>query len=503
MSDKEENKGIIFSYQGAFGPPTYGHYKSMSAFAEKLNETYNKDRSITMYFMPTPSSSSKKHLDPTWSVRIKVLEKFCKDLKYSYPDINFYVSRVEETYNTKGTIDTIKILKKNFPNENIIIGMGYDNLLQLPYWKGIDEWVDNNVTDIYVINRNLTTEEEKNIVTINKYKVSSIVPWHIPEKRAEKVFGITKHLNKGKSIKDLTFNPDLKLPKITRIDNNDIPDTSSSMIRNFISNRNHLEEKIAKLMFGPNWKKNRGLVKETINDYQSKDLSEENFQNKYDEYLEKYNKIIDDIIDKNSVSGGKKTKKRKHLKKRRKSKKRGGIIIKLGCDRKYRDLNDKIICEIDKVIREQEIYETDYENQQDEIEKKREEDIDNFIIYTIKIKPDNTTSYIEKNKKLAFFLVNKLADLSNNNGNEKFADYFLRIDKIRGDHDEKLSKLTQFNKEASELIIQKLNEKKNLNEKEELNEKEKELIKKLEELIEKLEELNEKEKELIRNLMKL
>jgi len=182
------HKGIIFSYQGAFGPPTYGHYKSMSAFAKELNETY-KNRTITMYFMPTPSSSSKKHLDPTWSVRIKVLEKFCKDLKNLYPKklyphINFYVSPIEKNYKTDGTIDTIKQLKKRFPDKNIIIGMGYDNLLQLPYWKGIDEWVDNNVTDIYVIKRNLTTEEEENIVTINEYDVSSIVPWKIPKKES-------------------------------------------------------------------------------------------------------------------------------------------------------------------------------------------------------------------------------------------------------------------------------------------------------------------------------
>ena len=27
----------VFSYQGAFGPPTYGHYKSMEAFANQLN----------------------------------------------------------------------------------------------------------------------------------------------------------------------------------------------------------------------------------------------------------------------------------------------------------------------------------------------------------------------------------------------------------------------------------------------------------------------------------
>ena len=193
--------------------------------------------------------------------------------------------------------------------------------------------------------------------------------------------------------------------------------------------------------------------------------------------------------------------KRKHLKKRRKSKKRGGI--KFGCDWNH-ELDDKIVCEIGKVIREQQAYKEDYDKQQTNRSKViKETDIDSLNLEKIseRIKPDNTTSYIEKNKKLAFFLVKKLEDflLSNEiiiNRNETFVDYFLKINNMHVDHDEKLSKLTQFNKDASERIIKKLNEK------EELNKKEKELIKKLKKLNEK-EELNEKEKELIRETKRI
>jgi hypothetical protein len=184
--------------------------------------------------------------------------------------------------------------------------------------------------------------------------------------------------------------------------------------------------------------------------------------------------------------------KRKHLKKRRKSKKRGGII-KLGCDW-IPNLDDKIVCEIGKVIREQQAYKEDYDKQQTKRSKDIEKiDIDNFFNLkenSERIIPYNRASYIEKNEKLAKFLFKKLEDigLSNepcnygHNPKLTFTDKLDEINKIQGDLDVKLSKLILFNKKASELIKEELNKKEELNNKEELNKKEKELIEKLEEL---------------------
>lgn len=161
------------------------------------------------------------------------------------------------------------------------------------------------------------------------------------------------------------------------------------------------------------------------------------------------------------------------MKKRRKSKKRGGII-KLGCDW-IPKLDHKIVCEIGKVIREQQAYKEDYDNQQTKRSKVIEKtDIDSLNLEKIseRIIPYNRASYIEKNKKLANFLLKKLEDIGlsdepcNYGYNYKltFTEKLDEINKIRGDLDLKLFKLTLFNKNASELIINNLDEKENLNE---------------------------------------
>ena len=74
---------VVFSYQGAFGPPTYGHYKSMEAFAQKLNTDF-PDEKILMLFMPT-AGGSKSHLLPTRIMRKKVLDMFCNMLTANLP----------------------------------------------------------------------------------------------------------------------------------------------------------------------------------------------------------------------------------------------------------------------------------------------------------------------------------------------------------------------------------------------------------------------------------
>ena len=164
--------------------------------------------------------------------------------------------------------------------------------------------------------------------------------------------------------------------------------------------------------------------------------------------------------------------KRKHLKKRRKSKKRGGI--KFGCDWNH-ELDDKIVCEIGKVIREQQAYKEDYDKQQTNRSKViKETDIDSLNLEKIseRIIPYNRASYIEKNEKLANFLLKKLEDIGLSNKPCNYGYNFKstckekldEINEIRGDLDVKLFKLTLFNKNASELIINNLDKKEKLNE---------------------------------------
>ena len=83
MEGQDNRKKVIFTYQGAFGPPTFGHYKCMEIFTKKVMEDYpTNNHKITMLFMPTAQSSSKPHLKPTQKLRLKILNDiYCSNLK--------------------------------------------------------------------------------------------------------------------------------------------------------------------------------------------------------------------------------------------------------------------------------------------------------------------------------------------------------------------------------------------------------------------------------------
>jgi nicotinic acid mononucleotide adenylyltransferase len=120
-------------------------------------------------FMPTAVSSSKPHLIDTQDSRLEILKIFCQLLKEEETlkdnRITFEASEIEyELYKephqkSTATILTIDKLKKNYQNSTLCIGMGYDNMMQLPYWTNIEKYVDN-VAKIYVGYRKLTNEEE-------------------------------------------------------------------------------------------------------------------------------------------------------------------------------------------------------------------------------------------------------------------------------------------------------------------------------------------------------
>ena len=96
MSSSENN--IVFSFQGAFGPPTWGHYTSMKLFAIAVLKDYPSSK-INMLFMPTAKSGSKPHLAPTQAARTKVLTEFCnllkKESEFAGKTITFEVSDIE------------------------------------------------------------------------------------------------------------------------------------------------------------------------------------------------------------------------------------------------------------------------------------------------------------------------------------------------------------------------------------------------------------------------
>jgi nicotinic acid mononucleotide adenylyltransferase len=345
---------IVFSYQGAFGPPTYGHYKSMETFINRITQDYKGEVSnYTFLFMPTKQSSSKPHLEGTMDQRQQILQKFCEKLSKNYPGVTIAPSRIEFDKDTSSdTINTIDVLKNEYPGFTIILGMGKDNALQLPYWGRIGDY-KKDVESIYLVNREVGGEtrvfnnKEGDLIGTFDAKVPN---WAAKDERLEPVFGIqAENLLEGNIIPD---NTPIKigLPKIEEI-NADIPPSSSSMIRHFISRIIKGEEeeenktKIKNLMFGNEFEGDDdidNIVNSVIEDYKklyndndndnvkaSLDISyaKKGYNSEYDIYMKK---IIGGHERKKQKGGKSKRKKsmkknRKSLKKKSKSKRRKSL----------------------------------------------------------------------------------------------------------------------------------------------------------------------------------
>lgn len=164
---------VINSYQGAFGPPTQGHYQSMLFSARAHLKRYPTGL-IVMLFMPTAKSSSKEHLEPTQANRIQILNLYCRKLQDTFAlegilenRIQFISSELEYELSKEGkstsTINTITALKT--VGCDITLTMGLDNLFDLPYWERVAEYKDILANPaIYVPLRVVSAEQNKTLI---------------------------------------------------------------------------------------------------------------------------------------------------------------------------------------------------------------------------------------------------------------------------------------------------------------------------------------------------
>lgn len=305
-SNKSKNN-VIFSFQGSFGPPTFGHLMSMYNFAKQIQKDYSGKKKLL--FMPA-AGGSKTHLFPTRESRTNVLRVFCQILTSLLPDIEFDVSDIE--YNVAGsanrsvgTIHTIRKLVelKTSDSDEIALGMGRDNAYQLPYWESIDEYAEH-VSKIYVVHRDPTPTEMQNIrlfqvinadakmtktkmyfdITIPSWTKAPFTKFFIdPANRP--TINATDPNRQAVLLENLT--PSGKdmykfygtLPAIVEVKCKSIPPTSSSMLRYFIgqvlknemvssSVVDHLNrEKVKNIMFGRDIHNQDAAVDETIASY--------------------------------------------------------------------------------------------------------------------------------------------------------------------------------------------------------------------------------------------
>jgi nicotinic acid mononucleotide adenylyltransferase len=342
----EKVENVVFSFQGAFGPPTFGHYISMKLFAEQVLKDYPRAKNIEMLFMPTAASSSKPHLIETQISRLEILKIFCDLLKKeeTFKDkmIDFEASEIEyDLYKEQepdkkstATILTIDKLNDNlindYPNTTnnaLCIGMGYDNMMQLPYWQGIDQYKDK-VAKIYVGYRNLTEEEEGKTKLFNIGSTQLRFETALPSWKQEE----TEIQTKTKEVTNEPLTYSAKLPDIVIVgENNDkseIPPTSSSMMRHFIykyiNNENDKESsmnKIKKIMFGNKNIENIDEIfnnmleyyKKLHNDYIKIFNPKKNYETEFESY--------ESSIGKEPSHGGRKPPKKRSYKKKRSNKK--------------------------------------------------------------------------------------------------------------------------------------------------------------------------------------
>ena len=123
------NKLIILG--GAFNPPTIAHF----ALAEQiLNEIENVEKLI---FMPVNSNYKKSEKPVENEHRYNMLQMVCKD------NPKFEVSRLELDYNrVLTTIETLRILKQQYTEHEIIFAAGIDNLKELETWNNSQDILD-------------------------------------------------------------------------------------------------------------------------------------------------------------------------------------------------------------------------------------------------------------------------------------------------------------------------------------------------------------------------
>jgi nicotinic acid mononucleotide adenylyltransferase len=162
---------VVVSYQGAFGPPTLGHYEAMKFAAQKALEEY-PGKSIHMLFMPTAKGSAKPHLELTKDERIQALTEFCSKLKgeMSEAPISFEPSTIEyaitEEKKSTATIHTLRALKSKYPISEIVLAMGLDNLFDLPFWEESQNY-PAFTKKVYVLSRTVTSEDQTKTLQIN------------------------------------------------------------------------------------------------------------------------------------------------------------------------------------------------------------------------------------------------------------------------------------------------------------------------------------------------
>jgi len=126
-------------YGGAFNPVHYGHLRT----AEEVYETFSLDK---VFFIPSGRTPFDKPDLAGSDHRLEMIKRAVKGNRH------FSVSDIEAKSHDKSyTLDTVKKLKKLYPDSEFSFILGIDAFCDLPYWKQPD--VLKNLVSFIVISR--------------------------------------------------------------------------------------------------------------------------------------------------------------------------------------------------------------------------------------------------------------------------------------------------------------------------------------------------------------
>lgn len=132
-------KKRIVVFGGAFNPPTNGHL----SLAENLIQMEGVDG---VMFLPVGDTYPKKGLLPSPD-RVRMLELIVEE------NPKFMLSTVEvDSPVLLNTIDSLRLIQRDFPDYELAFLMGTDNLAQMPNWDGAVELLSE--FSLYVTSRN-------------------------------------------------------------------------------------------------------------------------------------------------------------------------------------------------------------------------------------------------------------------------------------------------------------------------------------------------------------
>ncbi len=185
-------KKSIAVFGGSFNPPLNSHL----IFAKEILKMDNNIEKII--FVPVSTKYNKNDLEKD-EHRFNMLKLMCHD------ENNIEVSNIELIQKRQlYTIETLTILKKEYPNYNIYFITGADNLKEMSTWRNPEEILKN----FKIIALERGEEKIEDIINkdelLNKYKTSIIIVDNVKigfssseiRKKIKNGENITKYINK-------------------------------------------------------------------------------------------------------------------------------------------------------------------------------------------------------------------------------------------------------------------------------------------------------------------